>query len=108
MLQRMDNEVSDILKNYMYANNIDFQLTLAGIHRCNRAKRSIQNFKNHLIASLCTVNPEFHLNLWNKLMPQAVLMINLLQPSRVNPRLLAYAQVHGHLIIVEPHQDHQI
>ena len=67
----------------------------AGTHRCNRAKRAVQAFKNHLIAGLCTVYSKFPLNLWDKWIPQAVLTLNLLQSFRINPCLSTYAQVHG-------------
>jgi hypothetical protein len=74
---------------------IDYQLTPAGLHRRNSAKKAVQTFKNHFIAGLCSTNPNFPLNLWDKLLPQAMLTLNLLRPSRINPQLSAQAQVHG-------------
>jgi hypothetical protein len=41
------------------------------------------------------MHPDFPLNLWDKLLPQAVLTLNLLRPSRINPQLSAHVQVHG-------------
>jgi hypothetical protein len=35
------------------------------------------------------------LHLWDRLLPQALISLNLLRGSRINPRLSAYAQVHG-------------
>ena len=101
-LQRLDNEASKLLKDYMYAENVDFQLTPAGVHRRNRAERAIQTFKNHMIAGLCTVDPQFPLNLWDKLIPYALLTLNLLRPSRINPRLSAYIRSTANLITIEP------
>ena len=40
-LQRLDNECSTALKEYMYDENIDFQLAPPGIHQRNSAKRAI-------------------------------------------------------------------
>jgi hypothetical protein len=79
----------------MTTNNIQYQLTPAGLHRRYLAKRAIQTFKNHYIAGLCSCHPDFPLNLWDKLIPQAVLTLNLLRPARLNPRLSAHAYVHG-------------
>jgi hypothetical protein len=36
------------------------------------------------------------MHLWDKLLEQAVLTLNLLRGSRINPKLSAYAQVFGH------------
>lgn len=68
-LQRLNNEASPMLKDFMYKDNVNFQLTPAGIHRRNKAKRAIQTFKSHFIAGLCIVDPAFTLNLWDKLIP---------------------------------------
>ena len=94
-LQRLDNEASQALIHEINKNNIDFQLTPAGLHRRNKAERAIQTFKNHFIAGLCSIDPAFPLNLWDKLIPQAILTLNLLRASRINPNLSAYAQLHG-------------
>ena len=94
-LQRMDNEASDILKDYIQSEKIDFQLVPPHNHRRNLAERAIQTFKDHFITILCSVNPDFPMHLWCKLLPQAELTLNLLRTSRINPKLSAYAQMHG-------------
>jgi hypothetical protein len=94
-LQRLDNEASKLLLDHMDNEGIDYQLTPAGLHRRNSAEKAVQTFKNHFIAGLCSTNPNFPLNLWDKLLPQAMLTLNLLRPSRINPQLSAQAQVHG-------------
>lgn len=40
-------------------------------------------------------DPNFPLELWDKLLPQCVMTLNLLRRSRVNPKLSAYAMIHG-------------
>ena len=65
------------------------------IHRRNSAKRAIQTFKNHFIAGLASTDPNFPLSNWCRLLPQAELTLNLLRPSRLNPKLSAYAQLEG-------------
>jgi len=94
-LQRLDNECSEPLKDFLRSENIDFQLAPPGIHRRNAAERAIRTFKNHFIAGLCSVDKAFPLHLWDRLVPQAVLTLNLLRGSRLNPNLSAWAQLHG-------------
>jgi hypothetical protein len=65
------------------------------MHRRNAAERAIRTFKNHFIAGLCSVDKHFPLHLWDKLLPQAELTLNLLRGSRINPKLSAHAQLHG-------------
>ena len=76
-LQQLDNEASKALVNEMQTENIDFQFTPAGLHRRNNAERAIQTFKNHFVAGLCSVDPKFPLHLWDKLIPQAIITLNL-------------------------------
>ncbi|KAI2506705.1 Reverse transcriptase (RNA-dependent DNA polymerase) [Fragilaria crotonensis] len=94
-LHRLDNECSVALKQFLVAEDIDFQLVPPGMHRRNAAERAIRTFKNHFIAGLCSVDKNFPLHLWDKLLPQAELTLNLLRGSRINPKLSAHAQLHG-------------
>ena len=94
-LQRLDNECSKILKQFMHEQDVDFQLVPPGMHRRNAAERSIRTFQNHFIAGLCSVDKNFPLHLWDKLLPQAEITLNLLRASRINPNVSAYAQING-------------
>jgi hypothetical protein len=92
-LQRLDNECSTILKTFLTDNDIDFQLVPPGVHRRNAAERAIRTFQNRFIAGLCSVDTYFPLHLWDHLLPQAELTLNLMRGSRLNPTLSAWAQV---------------
>jgi hypothetical protein len=94
-LHRLDNECSDALKKHLRDSDIDFQLVPPGVHRRNTAERAIRTFKNHFIAGLCSVDKDFPLHLWDRLVPQAELSLNLMRGSRLNPRLSAHAQMYG-------------
>ena len=94
-LQRLDNECSDILKEFMVDQGIDYQLVPPHVHRRNAAERAIRTLKKHFIATLCATDPNFPLELWDRLLPQAVLSLNLMRGSRINPKLSAYAQLFG-------------
>jgi hypothetical protein len=95
-LTRLNNENSTTLKTFLNKENIDYQLVPPGTHRRNAAEHAIQTFKNHFIAGLCSVDKDFPLHLWDCLVEQAVITLNLLRGSRLNPRLSAWAQFHGH------------
>jgi hypothetical protein len=93
--QRMDNEASTALKHFLHSNDIQFQLVPPHVHRQNAAERDIQTFKNRLFAMLCSTDTQFPIHLWDRLIPQAVITLNLLRQSRINPKLSAHAQLNG-------------
>jgi hypothetical protein len=95
LLQRLGNECSEPLKRFMTNENIDYQLVPPGVHRRNAAERAIHTLQNHFIASLCSVDKAFPLHLWDRLIPQGEISLNLLRGSRINPKLSAWAQIHG-------------
>jgi hypothetical protein len=95
-LQRLDNECSSSLRSLLNQHDIQFQLAPTHMHRRNAAERAIQTFKNHFIAGLCSVDPNFLLRLWDRLLPQATITLNLLRQSRINPMVSAHAQLYGH------------
>ena len=94
-IQRLDNEASKAYKHQIQNHNVQYQLTPEKIHRRNIAERAIQTFKNHFITILAGVNSQFPKNEWDKLLPQAEIIINLLRSSRIKPNLSAYEQMEG-------------
>jgi hypothetical protein len=84
-----------MLKDYMEEEDIAYQLTPPGIQRINAAERAIGTFKSYFIAGLCTTDPNFPLHLWDRLLPQAELTLNLLRGARLNPLLSAHKFLHG-------------
>jgi hypothetical protein len=64
-------------------------------HQRNLAERAIQTFKSHFIAILAGVDPSFPMSLWDRLTPQAVTTLNLLQQLQKNPSISAYQHVNG-------------
>jgi hypothetical protein len=90
-LQTLDNEASTALKNYFTVNNIAYQLVRPHCHRLNAAERAISTFKEHFVAGLSSVDPSFPMHLWDRLLPQAEITLNLLWTSRLHPQLSAAA-----------------
>jgi len=94
-IQRMDNETSILLDRFFKERNITVQLVPPHNHRANRAERAIRDYKNHVIATLGTVHPSFPLNLWDELLPQVNITINLLRSFAPQPSISAYEGIHG-------------
>jgi hypothetical protein len=94
-LQKLDNECSQALKQFMRQNHIDFQLVPPYDHRQNAAERAIGIWKDHFVAGLASLDPNFPMHLWCRLIDQCTQTLNLLRPSRINPRLSAEAQLNG-------------
>ena len=94
-MHRLDNECSKVLKEYTEEENETFQLVLPHLHQRNAAEREIQTFKNHFISGMVSTHNNFPLHLWWCLLPQAIVTLNLLSPSRINPTLSAHDQLHG-------------
>jgi hypothetical protein len=95
LLQRLDNEATGTLQEFLVALDIDFQLAPPHVHCRNAAECAIRTFKNHFIAGMCSTNPDFPYNMWDKLIPQCLITLNLLQRSRINPQLSTQAHING-------------
>ena len=91
----MDNEISQDLKIAFKQNDVIYQLVPPYSHRRNLAERAIQTWKNHFKAGLASVNPDFPLSEWDRLLPQANITLNLLRASRSNPKISAYTHIFG-------------
>jgi hypothetical protein len=90
----LDNEASEAFKNEI-KKNCKIQLVPPDNHRRNLAERAIQTFKNHFKSVLAGVDDSFPMKLWDKLLPQVILTLNLLRQSNVAPTISVYAYVNG-------------
>jgi hypothetical protein len=94
MLQTLDNEASTALKNFFTVNDIAYQLVPPHCHRRNAAERAIRTFKEHFVAGIYSVDPSLPMHLWDRLLPQAEITLNLLRKSRLHPQLSAATHYH--------------
>ena len=93
--QVLDNKCSAAMKVCIKENSMDYKLVPPGQHRRNQAEQAIQTFKAHFISILAGVNNKFPLLLWCHLLKPTELTLNLLPISRVAPKILAFAHIHG-------------
>jgi hypothetical protein len=94
-LQTLDNEVLSALKNFFTDDDIAYQLVPPHCHRRNAAKSATITFKEHFVYGLSSVDPSFPMHLWDRLLPQAEITLNLLRTSGLHPQLSAAAHYHG-------------
>ena len=92
----MDNEAANEIKQAIKKYKVSYQLTPPHIHRINAAERAIRTFKNHFLSCLASVDPNYPINEWDRLLPQAQITLNLLRTSRLHKHLSAYAVLNGH------------
>jgi hypothetical protein len=89
----MNNEVSVAIKKQLTNDfKLDYQLVPL---RCITAKQAIQTFKNHFFAGLCSADSTLPLWLWDWLLPQAEITINLMCASRTLLEISTYKDVFG-------------
>jgi hypothetical protein len=62
----MDNEASAALKSYFTEQDMTYQLVPPHCHRHNAAERAIRTFKEHFVAGLASVDPDFPMHLWDR------------------------------------------
>ena len=94
-LNIIDNEASTAVKSYITNSNVNYQLVERNNHRVNAAERAIRTFKNLFVAGQSSVHPKFPMYLWDELLPQAFITLNLVRTPRTCPKISAYAHLHG-------------
>ena len=87
----MPKSVTKILKQQ----DISLQLVPPYDHRTNPAEKAIDTFKSHFLSGLASLPPSFPMHLWDRSIVHAIITLNLLCPSKLNPKLSAYAQLFG-------------
>jgi hypothetical protein len=74
---------------------MEYQLVPPHYHHRNDAERAIRALKEHFVTGISSVDTTFPLHLWDRLLPQAEITLNLLWTSILHPQLSAAAHFHG-------------
>ena len=78
-LQILDNQASADYKRLIKEKwKINYQLVPPNTHQSNMGERAIHNFKAHFISVLAGVAPNLPRNLWDLLLRQTEVTLNLL------------------------------
>ena len=91
----MNNESSTDLKMTMTTMDVKYQLVCPINHRGGDSERDIQTFKTHFIAGLFSIDKFFQFQLWEILLHQENISLNLLRESIIHPHLSAYTHIFG-------------
>jgi hypothetical protein len=92
----LDNKVSKNMKNHIRdTHKFNMELVPPGCHQRNAAEVAIRNFKAHFLSILAGVSNNFPPSLWDWLLPQTKITINLIQQSNATPNVPAYAHLSG-------------
>ena len=65
------------------------------MHRHNTSKRMIQTFKSHFLSILAGVSSTFPNFLWDKIIPQTELTLNLIRQSNIAPDISTWEHFNG-------------
>jgi hypothetical protein len=83
-----DNEASADFKRVITESwKTKFQLVPPDMHQRNKAEQMIWHFKNHFLSILVGVDAAFSPYLWDLLLPEAKLTVNLLRQATINPKI---------------------
>ncbi len=92
----LDNEVSENMKNHIRDTcKINMELVPPGCHRRNAVEVAIRNFKSHFLNVLAGVDDDFPQHLWDRLLPQTEITLNLIWQLNATPTVSAYAHLSG-------------
>ena len=91
----IDNETSAPLENLFVEMGLIVQYVAPGDKRSNKAERSIQTFRNHLLSSCGSLHADFPMQKWPKLLPQMEITVNILHPYGDDNKISAYHGIHG-------------
>ena len=82
---------------------VEFQLVPPDMHRRNAAERAIRSFKAHFLAILAGVASDFPRNLWDLLLPQTEMTLNMLWQAAPDPTISAWDFFFGKNSTTVPH-----
>ena len=92
----LDNEVSAEFKRSIVDDwGTTYQLVPPNVHRRNISEKDIRTFKAHLLSVLAGVDPAFPKFMWDSLLVQTELTLNLLRQSTLNPRISVWENFNG-------------
>ena len=95
-VQILDNETSTDFKITIVEDwCATYQLVPPNAHRRNIAERDIRTFKAHFLSVLAGVDPTFPDFMWDNLLVQTELTLNLLRQATLNPSISEWGYFNG-------------
>ena len=72
-----------------------YQVVPPNVQRLNIAERAIRTFKARFLSILSVVDPDLPKYMWDNLLVQTEITINLLRQATLNPRMSAWVYYNG-------------
>ena len=95
-LQVLDNKVStEYLQVITQTWKANFQIVTPDVHRRNAAEHAIRTFKAHFLAILVGFHSDLPSSLWDTLLPQTELTLNLSLQATLAPDLSGWEYYNG-------------
>ena len=91
----LDNKALNLAKTLNKENQIEHQLVPPHMRCRNAVEQAVQTWKNHLLAGPRSTGSQFPARQWDCSIAQATLMLNLLCPSRCDPKVSACSALEG-------------
>ena len=91
----LDNECSTEFKQAIKENELEYELLPKGQNRRNISERALQTWRSHTIGALSGVSENSPLSLWDELLSQLDMQVNLLRFSNVNPKVFSWIVLNG-------------
>jgi hypothetical protein len=90
----LDNKVSEAMKTVIKNEyKMAMELVPPGCHHRDAAEVAIQNFKAHFLSVLAGAAEDFPPSLWDRLLLQTEISLNLLRQSNATPTVSSYAHL---------------
>ena len=74
---------------------MQYELVPKGQHRRNIAEKAIQTWKSHAVGVFSGMSDKCPLTIWDLLLPQIDMQVNLLRQANTAPKVSAWAYMHG-------------
>jgi hypothetical protein len=95
LLQKMDNETSKDVEDFIKSQQRTLQYTPPDIHCTNSSQRVIRTWKNHFTAGIASLPKSFPIANWCCPANQCNYTVNMLRPCHQNPALSAFEAMEG-------------
>ena len=90
----LNNEVSEHMKHHISDTcKLNIELVSPECRQQNAMEVAIQNFKTHFKSILAGMADNFPPSLWDRLLPQTKITLDLLRQSNATPTVLTYAHL---------------
>ena len=89
------NKCAEEYKQAIIDNGMQYELVPKGQHRRNIAEKAIQTWKAHVDGVFSGMSDKCPLAIWDLLLPQIDMQVNLLRQSNIASKVSAWAYMHG-------------